>query len=44
VESASADHEAGRAEVILSKPVADDALRAAVEAEDYTVTGLENGT
>ncbi len=41
VESAVADHDSGTAVVILSAPVADDALRAAVEAQDYKVLGLE---
>ena len=34
--------EDGTALVTLSHPVPDDALRAAVEAEDYTVTGIED--
>ena len=41
VESAAASHEAGTAVVNLSKDVADDVLKAAVEAEEYTVTGIE---
>ena len=41
VESAVADHEAGTAVVTLSAPVADEALRAAVEAQDYKVLGVE---
>ena len=41
VESAVADHAKGTAVVTLSAPVADDALRAAVEAQDYKVLGLE---
>ena len=41
VESAVADHAAGTAVVTLSAPVADEALRAAVEAQDYKVTGVE---
>ncbi|MBR2783018.1 MAG: heavy metal translocating P-type ATPase, partial [Firmicutes bacterium] len=41
VESAVADHEAGTAVVTLSSPVADDELRAAVEAQDYKVLGVE---
>ena len=38
VESAVADHVAGTAVVTLSAPVADELLRAAVEAQDYKVT------
>ena len=41
VESAVADHNSGTAVVTLSAPVEDDALRAAVEAQDYKVLGLE---
>ena len=41
VESAVADHAKGTAVVTLSAPVEDDALRAAVEAQDYKVLGLE---
>ncbi len=41
VESAVADHSAGTAVVTLSAPVADDTLRAAVEAQDYKVLGME---
>ena len=41
VESAVADHEKGTAVVKLSAPVADEALRAAVEAQDYKVVGVE---
>lgn len=41
VESAAVSHEAGTAVVTLSAPVADDALRDAVQAKDYTVTGIE---
>ena len=41
VESAVADHAAGTATVTLTSPVEDQALRAAVEAADYTVTGIE---
>ncbi len=41
VESAVADHTAGTAVVTLTAPVADDALRAAVEAQDYTVLSVE---
>ena len=39
VESAVADHTAGTAVVTLSSPVPDEALRAAVEAQDYKVIG-----
>ena len=41
VESAVADHAAGTAVVTLSAPVAEEALRAAVEAQDYKVLGVE---
>ena len=41
VESAVADHTAGTAVVTLSAPGADEALRAAVEAQDYKVLGVE---
>ncbi len=41
VESAVADHSAGTAVVSLSTPVADEALKAAVEAQDYKVLGIE---
>ncbi len=41
VESAAADHDAGTATVTLSAPVADEVLRAAVEAQDYQVLGVE---
>ncbi len=41
VVSAVADHTADRATVILSAPVADDALRAAVTEEGYDVIGIE---
>ena len=41
VESAAVSHEAGTAVVTLSAPVADEALRDAVQAKDYTVTGIE---
>ena len=41
VESAVADHAAGTAVVTLSAPVADEALRAAVEAQDFKVSGVE---
>ena len=41
VESAVADHTAGTAVVTLAAPVEDEALRAAVEAQDYKVLGVE---
>ena len=41
VESAVASHEAGTAVVTLSKDVADDVLKAAVEEEEYPVIGIE---
>ena len=39
VENAVADHEKGTAVVTLSAPVAEEALKAAVEAQDYKVLG-----
>ena len=41
VESAAADHTAGTTVVTLKEPVADETLRAAVEAQGYKVLGLE---
>jgi Cu2+-exporting ATPase len=41
VASAAADHTAGTAVVTLTAPVEDEALRAAVEAQDYNVLGVE---
>ena len=41
VESAVADHTAGTAVVTLASPVADEVLKAAVEAQDYKVLGVE---
>ncbi len=41
VGTAAADHVAGTATVTLKAPVADDVLRAAVEAQDYKVLGVE---
>ena len=41
VASAEVSHEAGTAVVTLTAPVADETLRQAVEAEDYTVTEIE---
>ncbi len=40
VETAVADHTAGTAVVTLNGEVADDALKAAVEAQDYQVLGI----
>ena len=41
VESAAVSHEKGTAVVALSRDVADADLKAAVEAKDYTVTGID---
>lgn len=41
VASANADHEKGQAVVELSADVADDALKAAVEEQDYKVLGID---
>ncbi|MBQ7620218.1 MAG: heavy metal translocating P-type ATPase [Treponema sp.] len=41
VASANADHEKGQAVVELSADVADDALKTAVEAQDYKVLGID---
>ena len=41
VQSAVADHTAGTAVVTLTKDVAADVLKSAVEAQDYEVTGVE---
>ena len=41
VASANADHEKGQAVVELSADVGDDALKAAVEAQDYKVLGID---
>lgn len=41
VEEAVASHQAGTAVVTLAKDVADDVLKAAVEAQDYPVTSIE---
>lgn len=41
VQSAAVSHEAGTAVVTLNAPVEDAALAAAVQAKDYTVTGIE---
>lgn len=40
VTQAQVSHEAGTAVVTLSAPVSDEALKAAVEAQDYTVTEI----
>ena len=41
VESAEVSHVSGTAVVTLREPVADDVLRAAVEAKDYRVTSVD---
>ena len=41
VASAGADHNNGTAVVTLTKDVANETLKAAVEAQDYEVTGVE---
>ena len=41
VESAAVSHEKGTAVVALRHDVADADLKAAVEAKDYTVTGID---
>ena len=41
VADAVASHTAGEAKVTLASPVADEVLKAAVEAEDYKVLGIE---
>ena len=41
VTDAVADHKAGTAVVTLSAPVEDAVLKAAVEAEEYPVLGIE---
>ena len=41
VQSAKADHSAGEARVILRGNVPDEILKAAVEAQDYKVLGVE---
>ena len=41
VESAVVSHNAGTAIVTLSAPVENDTLKAAVEAQDYEVKGIE---
>lgn len=42
VTQATVSHEAGTAVVTLSEPVEDEALKKAVEEQDYTVVGIEN--
>lgn len=42
VEEAVADHKKGRAVVTLSGEIADEALKKAVEDQDYKVTGIES--
>ncbi len=41
VESAAVSHNAGTAIVTLSAPVENETLKAAVEAQDYEVKGIE---
>ena len=41
VASAGADHNNGTAVVTLTKDVSNETLKAAVEAQDYEVTGVE---
>ena len=41
VDLAEVSHEAGTAVVTLNADVSDDVLKKAVEARDYTVTGIE---
>ena len=41
VASAEVSHTAGTAVVTLTKDVADSVLKTAVEAQDYTVAGIE---
>ena len=41
VAQAAVSHEAGTAVVTLNAAVSDQALKAAVEAQDYTVTAIE---
>ncbi len=42
VQEATADHLTGTAVVILSAPVANDVLKAAIEAQDYPVTSIDD--
>ena len=41
VVEAEVSHVAGTAVVTMDKPVADDVLRQAIEAQDYPVLGIE---
>ena len=41
VASAEVSHEKGTAVVTLTAPVSDDVLKTAVEAQDYTVKGIQ---
>ena len=41
VQSANVSHVSGTAVVTLTKDVANDILKSAVEAQDYTVTGIQ---
>ena len=41
VKEAVVSHEAGTAVVTLTAPVSDDVLKTAVEAQDYTVKGIQ---
>ena len=41
VASAEVSHEKGTAVVTLTVPVSDDVLKTAVEAQDYTVKGIQ---
>ena len=41
VTQAQVSHQDGTAVVTLSAPISDEALKAAVEAQDYTVTAVE---
>ena len=41
VTEAAVSHESGTAVVTLSAAVSDDALKQAVEAQDYTVTSIQ---
>ena len=41
VASAEVSHEKGTAVVTLTTPVSDDVLKTAVEAQDYTVKGIQ---
>lgn len=40
VEQAAVSHEAGTAVVTLKSQISDEALKKAVEGQDYTVTGI----